>query len=112
MSFVRDPGVAFHSLVRSKGFAAIVVLTLALGIGANAAVAAVILAFVPRRPSANASNGMNLASGSVRITSSRQRIFAVTQIAASFVLLAGASMLITTLIALQTTLQKCLRRTV
>jgi len=42
MSFVRDPGVAFHSLVRSKGFAAIVVLTLALGIGANAAVAAVI----------------------------------------------------------------------
>jgi len=73
---------------------------------ALAVVAAVILAFVPRLPSANASNGMNLASGSVRITSStsrRQRIFAVTQIAASFVLLAGASMLITTLIALQTT---------
>ena len=49
---------------------------------------------------------MSLASGSVRITGStgrRQRIFAVTQIAASFVLLAGASMLITTLIALQTT---------
>jgi putative ABC transport system permease protein len=71
-----------------------------------AVVAAVILAFVPRLPSANASNGMNLASGSVRITSStsrRQRIFAVTQIAASFVLLAGASMLITTLIALQQT---------
>jgi putative ABC transport system permease protein len=71
-----------------------------------AVIAAVILAFVPRLPSANASNGMNLASGSVRITSStsrRQRIFAVTQIAASFVLLAGASMLITTLIALQTT---------
>jgi putative ABC transport system permease protein len=69
-----------------------------------AVVAAVILAFVPRLPSANASNGMNLASGSVRITSStsrRQRIFAVTQIAASFVLLAGACMLITTLIALQ-----------
>ena len=71
-----------------------------------ALIAAVILAFVPRLPSANASNGMNLASGSVRITGStsrRQRIFAVTQIAASFVLLAGASMLITTLIALQTT---------
>ena len=69
-----------------------------------AVVAAVILAFVPRLPSANASNGMNLASGSVRITSStnrRQRIFAVTQIAASFVLLAGACMLITTLLALQ-----------
>jgi predicted permease len=35
-------------------------------------------------------------------TSRRQRIFAVTQIAASFVLLAGASTVITTLIALQT----------
>jgi predicted permease len=73
---------------------------------ALAIVAAVILAFVPRLPSSNSSNGMNLASGSVRITSStsrRQRIFAVTQIAASFVLLAGASMLITTLIALQKT---------
>ena len=72
---------------------------------ALAIVAAVILAFVPRLPSADASNGLNLASGSVRITGStsrRQRIFAVTQIAASFVLLAGASMLITTLIALQT----------
>src|SRR6202451_1353644 len=73
---------------------------------ALAVVAAVILAFVPRLPSANASNGMNLASGSVRITSStgrRQRLFAVTQIAASFVLLAGACMLITTLLALQRT---------
>jgi predicted permease len=78
-----------------------------LWVGATlAVVAAVILAFVPRLPSATASNGMNLASGSVRITSStsrRQRIFAVTQIAASFVLLAGASMLVTTLIALQKT---------
>jgi putative ABC transport system permease protein len=70
---------------------------------ALAVVAAVMLAFVPRLPSANASNGMNLASGSARVTSRRQRIFAVTQIAASFVLLAGASVLITTLIALQQT---------
>jgi putative ABC transport system permease protein len=73
---------------------------------ALAVIAAVILAFVPRLPSANASNGMNLASGGVRITSGtsrRQRIFAVTQIAASFVLLAGASALIGTLIALQAT---------
>ena len=73
---------------------------------ALALVAAVILAFVPRLPSANASNGLNVASGSVRITSStarRQRAFAVTQIAASFVLLAGACMLITTLLALQRT---------
>jgi putative ABC transport system permease protein len=73
---------------------------------ALAIVAAVILAFVPRLPSANAPTALSLASGSLRITSStsrRQRLFAVTQIAASFVLLAGASMLITTLIALQTT---------
>ncbi|MGH9790986.1 MAG: ADOP family duplicated permease [Candidatus Acidiferrales bacterium] len=69
-----------------------------------AIVAAVILAFVPRLPSADTSNGLSLASASVRITGStsrRQRIFAVTQIAASFVLLAGASTVITTLIALQ-----------
>jgi putative ABC transport system permease protein len=76
-----------------------------LWVGAGLAiVAAVILAFVPRLPSANASNGLSLSSGSVRITGStsrRQRVFAVTQVAASFVLLAGASMLITTLIALQ-----------
>jgi predicted permease len=72
---------------------------------ALAIVAAVILAFVPRLPSAGTSNGLNLSSGSVRITGStshRQRIFAVIQIAASFVLLAGASTVVTTLIALQT----------
>ena len=71
---------------------------------ALAVVAAVILAFVPRLPSAGASNGLNLSSGSLRITGStsrRQRIFAVVQIAASFVLLTGASTVITTLIALQ-----------
>jgi putative ABC transport system permease protein len=75
---------------------------------ALAIVAAVILAFVPRLPSAGTSSGdrggLSLSSGSARITGStsrRQRIFAVTQIAASFVLLAGASTLITTLIALQ-----------
>jgi predicted permease len=71
-----------------------------------AIIAAVILAFVPRLPSSDTSHGLSLSSGSVRITGStsrRQRIFAVTQIAASFVLLAGASMLITTLIELQRT---------
>jgi putative ABC transport system permease protein len=73
---------------------------------ALAVVAAVILAFVPRVPSSGTSSGLSPSSGSVRITgttSRRQRIFAVTQIAASFVLLAGASTLITTLIALQRT---------
>jgi predicted permease len=75
---------------------------------ALAIVAAVILAYVPRLPSSSGTSGtpsgLSLSSGSVRITGStsrRQRIFAVTQIAASFVLLAGASTLITTLIALQ-----------
>ncbi len=73
---------------------------------ALAVVAAVILAFVPRLPSSGTSSGLSPSSGSVRITGSttrRQRIFAVTQIAASFVLLAGASTLITTLIAMQRT---------
>lgn len=78
-----------------------------LWVGAGLAiVAAVVLAFVPRLPSAESSSGLNVASGSVRITSStkrHQRIFAVTQIAASFVLMAGATMLVTTLIALQAT---------
>jgi predicted permease len=76
-----------------------------LWVGAALAVAAaLILAFVPRLPTGDSSSGMTLASGGVRVTGAtkqRQRIFAVTQIAASFVLLAGASALITTLIALQ-----------
>src|SRR6266852_4163933 len=72
---------------------------------ALAIVAAVILAFVPRLPLAGTSNGLNLSSGSVRITGStsrRQRIFAVVPIAPSFLLLSGASTVITTLIAPQT----------
>jgi putative ABC transport system permease protein len=76
-----------------------------LWVGAGlAVVSAVLLAFVPRLPSANASQGSNLASGSVRITGGtnrRLRIFAVTQIAASFILLAGASMLLKTLLSIQ-----------
>jgi putative ABC transport system permease protein len=76
-----------------------------LWVGAGLAiVAAVLLAFVPRLPTAGASHGMNLASGSVRVTSGtsrRQRVFVVTQIAACFVLLAGASMLVKTLLSLQ-----------
>ena len=68
-----------------------------------ALVAAVILAFVPRLPQANTSQGMGLATGP-RITGNttkRLRAFAVTQIAASFILLVGASMLLTTLLSLQ-----------
>src|SRR5215831_16366500 len=71
---------------------------------APATVAAVILAFVPRLP-ADTSGALHLSSGSVPMTSSkrRQRIFVITQIGASFVLLAGASVLVTTLLALQRT---------
>ena len=77
-----------------------------------AVVAAVLLAFVPRLPSADAANGLNIASGGVRITGStgrRLRIFAVTQIAASFMLLAGAGMLLKTLLALQSARSGCFR---
>jgi predicted permease len=91
-----------------------------LWVGAGLAIAAaVLLAYVPRLPSlgnrsgrpepgrrasADSANGMGLSNGGVRITSGtnrRLRVFAVTQIAASFVLVAGAGMLITTLVALQ-----------
>src|SRR5262245_20202890 len=69
-----------------------------------AAAAAVILAFVPRLPETT-SGTLHFSSGSGQITGSksRQRIFVVTQIGASFILLAGASMLVTTLFALQKT---------
>jgi putative ABC transport system permease protein len=76
-----------------------------LWVGVGLAVtAAVLLAFVPRLPSSDAASGLGLSGGSVRITpgtNRRLRLFAVMQIAASFVLLAGAGMLLTTLIALQ-----------
>ena len=66
--------------------------------------AAVLLAFVPRLPTSDAANGFGLSNGSVRVTSGtnrRLRLFAMAQIAASFILLAGAGMLLTTLFALQ-----------
>jgi putative ABC transport system permease protein len=70
-----------------------------------AVVAAVLLAYVPRLPSFDGSAGLGLAGGGVRITpgtNRRLRIFATVQIACSFVLLAGAGMLVATLTALQT----------
>ena len=91
-----------------------------LWVGAGLAIAAaILLAFVPRLPSldyrsgrpeqgrrasSDATHGFGLTSGSLRIsggTNHRLRLFAVTQIAASFMLLAGAGMLIRTLIMLQ-----------
>src|SRR5438105_5019258 len=78
-----------------------------LWVGVTLAVAAaILLAFVPRLPSSDAANGFGLSNGSVRITTGtnrRLRAFAVTQVAASFILLAGAGMLLTTLFALQKT---------
>jgi putative ABC transport system permease protein len=78
-----------------------------LWVGAGLAVAAaVLLAYVPRLPSADAVSGPGLSAGNIRITpgtSRRLKLFAVAQIAASFVLLAGAAMLLTTLVTLQRT---------
>jgi predicted permease len=77
-----------------------------LGLGAGLALAAaVLLAYVPRLPTFGPSGGLGLASGSVRMTPGthrRLRVFGTTQIACSFVLLAGAFMLIAALNRLQT----------
>jgi predicted permease len=76
-----------------------------LWVGAGLAiVAAVLLAFIPRLPSSRSSQTIAIAGGGVRITGSanrRLRLFAVAQIAASFVLLAGAGTLLKTLLDLQ-----------
>jgi putative ABC transport system permease protein len=76
-----------------------------LWVGAGLAlIAAVLLAFVPRLPSADTSNSIGVSSTRVGMSGStnrRLRIFAITQIAASFLLLAGASVLVKTLITLQ-----------
>jgi putative ABC transport system permease protein len=77
-----------------------------LWVGAGLALAtAVVLAYVPRLPSPQAPAERAPASGSARLTAStahRLRAFAATQVACSFVLLAGAGTLVLTLIALQT----------
>jgi len=73
--------------------------------GGLAMAAAIALAYVPRLPSLQAPTAFGLASGGLRITSGANRrlqAFAVVQIAFSFVLLAGAGMLLTSLTALQT----------
>jgi predicted permease len=72
---------------------------------ALALIAAVFLAFVPRLPSADSSQGLGLTS-STRVTTGSSRrlsLFAVTQITASFLLLAGAGALIKTLLVLERT---------
>ena len=70
-----------------------------------ALIAAVFLAFIPRLPAPHASQG-GIAGRGARVaggSSRRLRIFAVTQIAASFLLLAGACVLMKTLFVLEQT---------
>ncbi len=71
---------------------------------ALALAAAVFLAFAPRLPSGDGSRGPALTNSSGRITGSsrRIRIFTVVQVAASFLLLSGAGVLLTTLRSMQT----------
>ena len=76
-----------------------------LWVGAGLALAAaVLLAFVPRLPAAGPSGGVARSIGrrATAGTNRRLRAFAVTQIAASFILLAGAAVLLKTLISQQT----------
>jgi predicted permease len=70
---------------------------------ALALAAAVFLAWAPRLPSDDSSRGPALTSGASRVTGSRRRIrvFTIVQIAASFLLLASAGVLLTTLVAMQ-----------
>ncbi len=70
-----------------------------------AVVAAALLAFVPRLPSSGGAQGFALSSGSnTRVTGSanrKLRVFAVIQIAASFVLVASAGAFVKTLLSLE-----------
>ncbi|HUB78111.1 MAG TPA: ADOP family duplicated permease [Bryobacteraceae bacterium] len=76
-----------------------------LWVGVGLAIAAaVLLAFVPRLPSSGPSMGPGLASASVRFTGAanrKLRIFALVQVAASFVLVAAAGATVNTLLSLE-----------
>jgi predicted permease len=76
-----------------------------LWVGAGlAVVAAALLALVPRLPSSGGAQGFGLASGSTRVTGAanrKLRVFAVVQIAASFVLVASAGASVKTLLSLE-----------
>ena len=72
---------------------------------ALALAAAVFLAFAPRLPSDDSSRGPALTSATSRVTGSsrrRIRVFTIVQVAASFLLLASAGLLLTTLRSMQT----------
>jgi predicted permease len=70
---------------------------------ALAVIAAVFLAYIPRMPSANAPQAALSGRAARGVTSSKRklRIFAVTQITASFLLLAGSAVLMKTLFMLE-----------
>jgi len=71
-----------------------------------ALVAAVFLAYIPRLPAADSSRGLALTGSEVRMTGRsgrRLQVFAVMQITASFLLLAGAGVLMRTLYVLEHT---------
>ena len=76
-----------------------------LWVGAGLAVlAAALLAYIPRLPSSEGAQGFNLASGGTRFTGAanrKLRVFAVIQIAASFVLVASAAATVKTLLSLE-----------
>ena len=74
-----------------------------VGVGL-ALLAAILLAFVPRLPLSGGAQGFGLAMGSARVTGNanrKLRIFAVVQIAASFVLVAAAGATVKTLLSLE-----------
>jgi putative ABC transport system permease protein len=76
-----------------------------VGVGL-ALIAAIFLAFVPRLPAPDTSAGLALSSSGMRVSGGSSRrlgIFAVTQITASFLLLAGAGALVKTLMELEKT---------
>ncbi len=70
---------------------------------ALAVVAALLLAFVPRLPSSGGARAFALAGGGSRVTSGNRKlkIFALVQIAASFVLVAAAGATVNTLLSLE-----------
>jgi putative ABC transport system permease protein len=106
--FIAEPLVAVLAKYASRYSVRALDLTVdssMLWVGAGLAVlAALLLAFVPRLPTSGGAQGFALASGSTRVTgvaNRKLRIFAVVQIAASFVLVASAGSFIKTLLTLQ-----------
>ena len=68
-----------------------------------ALLAAVVLAYIPRLPEAGSNRGFVLSGGGARVTGAQRKlkVFAVVQIAASFVLVAAAGAAVKTLLSLE-----------